>query len=47
MEILNIQRIIHIMKNILSTLAVFMGKDIMYHSEKSCYLIPIHYDPEP
>jgi hypothetical protein len=33
-------------ENTLSTLAVFMGKEIMYHSKKSCYRIPIHYDPE-
>jgi hypothetical protein len=33
-------------ENTLSTVAVFMGKEIMYHRKKSCYLIPIHYDPE-
>jgi hypothetical protein len=43
---LSIQRITPIMKNTFSTLAVFMGKEIMYHSKKSCYRIPIHYDPE-
>jgi len=38
--------IIPIMKITLSTMAVFMGKEIMHDSKKSCYRIPIHYDPE-
>ena len=43
---LSFQRKTLIMKILLPTMPGLMEKEIMYHLKKSCYLIPIHYDPE-
>ena len=42
---LSFQRKTLIMKILLPTMPGLMEKEIMYHLKKSCYLIPIHYDP--